>query len=95
MAINKDQVIYVSNLARLDLKEDEIEKLTVDMAQIIEFADKLSELDTKGVEPTAHILPVRNVMRKDEIKPSYDRDEILSNAPSKQNGCYKIVKVVE
>lgn len=95
MAIDREQVEYVANLARLKLSEKEIEKLTVDMAKIIEFADKLGDLDTEGVEPTAHILPINNVFRKDEVKPSYDRGEITSNAPSKENGCYKIVKVVE
>lgn len=95
MAIDKEQVQYVANLARLKLSDQEIEKLTVDMAKIIEFADKLSDLNTEGVEPTAHILPMNNVFRKDEVKPSYDRDEIIANAPSKENGCYKIVKVVE
>ena len=95
MAITKEQVVYVSKLARLDLQEEEIEKLTVDMAQIIDFADKLGELDTDGVAPTAHILPVTNVTRKDEVKPSYDREDMLANAPSKENGCYKIAKVVE
>jgi aspartyl-tRNA(Asn)/glutamyl-tRNA(Gln) amidotransferase subunit C len=95
MAITKDQVEYVAKLARLNLKEEEKERLTVDMAQIIDFADKLNSLNTEGIEPTAHILPINNVIRKDEIKPSYDRDVMLENAPSKENGCYKISKVVE
>jgi aspartyl-tRNA(Asn)/glutamyl-tRNA(Gln) amidotransferase subunit C len=95
MAITKEQVEYVAKLARLNLKEEEKEKLTVDMAQIIDFADKLNSLNTEGIEPTAHILPINNVTRKDEVKPSYDRDAITENAPSKQDGCYKIAKVVE
>ena len=95
MAISKEQIEYVAKLARLNLKQEEIERLTVDMDNIIKFADRLSNLDTEGVEPTAHILPINNVFRKDEVKPSYDRDVITANAPSKENGCYKIVKVVE
>ena len=65
------------------------------MSQIVQFAEVLNEVDITGVEPTAHVLNIHNVFRKDEVKPSYDRDLLISNAPSKEAGCYSVPKVVE
>lgn len=80
--ITRNDVEYVANLARLTLTEEEIEKMTKELGAIIEFANKLSELNTEGIEPTAHVLNIYNVFRSDEVKPSYPREEILKNAPS-------------
>jgi aspartyl-tRNA(Asn)/glutamyl-tRNA(Gln) amidotransferase subunit C len=79
----------------LNLTEEEKDKFTLEMASIIEFADKLNELDTEGIEPTAHVIPIQNVFREDEVRPSYDREEILKNAPEKEDGCFKVPKIVE
>ncbi|MGE4283613.1 MAG: Asp-tRNA(Asn)/Glu-tRNA(Gln) amidotransferase subunit GatC [Clostridia bacterium] len=95
MQISKTQVEYVANLARLNLTEEEKERLTVEMENIIAFADKLNELDTTGVEPTAHAIPIQNVFREDVVEPSFDRDKILQNAPSQEDGCFKVPKIVE
>ncbi|MFC1541615.1 Asp-tRNA(Asn)/Glu-tRNA(Gln) amidotransferase subunit GatC, partial [Candidatus Latescibacterota bacterium] len=59
------------------------------------YFDKLSEIDTEDVEPLAHILPVKNVMRKDEVKPSLDRETALKNAPKQERGYFVIPKVIE
>lgn len=95
MKITTDQVKYVANLARLNVTEAEAEALRAQMADIITFADALSEIDTTGIEPTNHAIKVENVLRKDKVKPSYDRDELLKNAPSKQAGCYTVPRIVE
>jgi aspartyl-tRNA(Asn)/glutamyl-tRNA(Gln) amidotransferase subunit C len=65
------------------------------MASILEYVDKLNELDTSNVEPTSHVMPVKNVFREDRTENSYDREKILANAPSTEDGCFKVPKVVE
>ena len=95
MKITKEQVEHVANLARLNLTQEETEHLTKDMESIIAFADKINSLDINDIEPTAHIIPINNVFRDDIIKPSMDREELLSNAPNKENGCFSVPKIVE
>lgn len=95
MKITKEQVEKVAHLARLNLTEEEKEQMTKDMEAIIEFADQINALDISDVAPTAHIIPINNVFRKDEIQPSMDRDLLLSNAPSKEQGCFSVPKTVE
>ncbi|MEZ0535651.1 Asp-tRNA(Asn)/Glu-tRNA(Gln) amidotransferase subunit GatC [Caldicellulosiruptoraceae bacterium PP1] len=91
---NKD-VEYVAHLARLTLNENETEKMTQELSAIIDFANKLSELDTDNVEATAHVLDLKNVFRKDVVQDSYDREEILKNAPTHDEACFKVPKIVE
>ena len=95
MKITKEQVKYVANLARLNVSEAEVDELCTQMADIIAFADALGEVDTEKIEPTNHAIKVENVLREDVVRPSYERDEIIKNAPMKQAGCYSVPKVVE
>lgn len=95
MKITKETIEHVANLARLNLTDKEKEKLTSEMANIISYVDKLNELDTSNVPPTSHVKPISNVFREDAVKKSYDREKILANAPSQENGCFKVPKVVE
>ncbi|MBE7010661.1 MAG: Asp-tRNA(Asn)/Glu-tRNA(Gln) amidotransferase subunit GatC [Ruminococcaceae bacterium] len=95
MKITKDEVLHVAKLARLKLNEQEAEALTKDMENIIGFANKLNELETEGVVPTAHAIPMSNAFREDVVKPSYDHDEMLKNAPSSDGEGYTVPKVVE
>lgn len=95
MKITKEEVLHVAKLARLNLSEEETEKLQSDMESIIEFANTLNELDTEGVLPTAHARPMSNAFREDVVKESYDRDEILKNAPESEDGGFAVPKVVE
>ena len=92
MITNKD-IEYVAGLAKLKLSDEEKERLTSQMDGIVEFANKISELNTDNVEPTNHILKVQNVMREDAVKPSYDRNEIIKNAPVKEAGCIIVPSV--
>ncbi len=95
MKITQENVEYVAKLARLHISEEQKEKLTEDMAAIITFADKLSEIDTGDIRPAAHAIPVSNVFREDEIKQSIDRELLLKNAPQKEAGCFSVPKIVE
>ncbi|MCX8131644.1 MAG: Asp-tRNA(Asn)/Glu-tRNA(Gln) amidotransferase subunit GatC [Clostridia bacterium] len=95
MRITRETIEHVANLARLNLSEQEKEKLTSEMGNIIAYVDKLNELDTGSIQPTSHVLPVKNVFREDKTEKSYDREKILANAPSQEDGCFKVPKVVE
>ena len=95
MKISKDDVMYVADLARLNVSDSEADKLTGEMESIIGFADMLGEVDTTDVLPTNHAMNISNVFREDEIKVSYTRDELLSNAPSKMADCVAVPKVIE
>ena len=85
--VTKEDIEYVAKLAKLKLSEEEKEKFIPQMGDIINFANKISELDTENVEPTQHILETHNVFRKDEVVPSYKREDIIKNAPEKEAGC--------
>jgi aspartyl-tRNA(Asn)/glutamyl-tRNA(Gln) amidotransferase subunit C len=95
MKITKETIEHVANLARLNLTEQEKEKLTIEMASILSYVDKLNELDTTDIEPRSHVLPMKNVFREDITASSYDREKILQNSPSQEDGCFKVPKVVE
>lgn len=95
MKISKEEVLHVAKLARLKLSDSEAEALSKDMESIIGFADKLNELDTEGIVPTAHAIPMSNAFREDVVKPSYPCEDMLKNAPAAEDGGYTVPKVVE
>lgn len=95
LKITRETIEHVANLARLNLSDAEIEKMTSDMGNIITYMEKLNELDTSEVQPTAHIADIKNVFREDEVYKLYEREKILQNAPDKENGCFKVPKIVE
>jgi aspartyl-tRNA(Asn)/glutamyl-tRNA(Gln) amidotransferase subunit C len=95
MALTKKDVEYVARLARLELTEDEKDLYTRQLGAILEYVEKLKTLDTSKVEPTTHVLPLRNVMREDELKEGLSRDEALANAPDKAKGCFRVPKILE
>ncbi|OZU87687.1 Asp-tRNA(Asn)/Glu-tRNA(Gln) amidotransferase GatCAB subunit C [Virgibacillus indicus] len=93
--ITKDQVKHVANLARLAVTDEEVGKLAEDLSAIIGYAEQLNELDTEGVEPTTHVLDLKNVMRKDEPKEWITQEDALKNAPEKENGQFKVPSILE
>lgn len=95
MKVTKETIEYVANLARLNISEAEKGKLTLDMENIISYVDKLNELDTANVKPMEHVIPMQNVLREDVVTDSFNREELLKSAPSHENGCYRVPKVVE
>lgn len=82
-------------LARLELTEEEKQLFSEQLGSIIQYIDKLNELDTSDVEPTAHVLPMKNVYRDDEPRPSLPREKALSNAPESKDGFYRTPKIIE
>ena len=95
MAISKDTVKYVAHLARIDLKPKELDKLSAQLKGILDFIDKLKELDTKNISPTSHILPINNVFREDEPRLSLSGDKALKNAPQREENFFGVPKVIE
>ncbi|HOE28222.1 MAG: Asp-tRNA(Asn)/Glu-tRNA(Gln) amidotransferase subunit GatC [Candidatus Aureabacteria bacterium] len=95
MPISRKDVEYVARLARLRLSEEEKERLTVQLGEIVGYVEKLNELDTADVEPTAHVLPLRNITRPDEVRPCLDRDEALRLAPKAGEGFFRVPQIIE
>ncbi len=93
--ISDETIEYVGILAKLELSEEEKEHAKQDMANMLDYIDMLNELDTTGVEPMSHVFPVHNIFREDVVENGDDRDEILSNAPAKKDGSFKVPKTVE
>ena len=77
MSVSREEVQKIAELSKLQFSENELEKFTKDLSNIVDFADKLAKLDVEGVKPTAHILDIQNVFKEDNVKPSYKREEIL------------------
>ena len=95
MAVTVHDGRGVAELARLRFSSDEEERLTEDLNRILQYMDKLNELDTEGVEPTFHVLPLGNAFRRDEVDPSPAVAEILAAAPQRQGRDYKVPRIIE
>jgi len=95
MASTDLDVKYVAHLARLSLTPAEEEKFGAQLKNILGYIEKLKELDVSQIEPTAHAVPLINVFRADEIRPSLSNEDALRNAPAKANGLFIVPKIVE
>ncbi|HEY7745125.1 MAG TPA: Asp-tRNA(Asn)/Glu-tRNA(Gln) amidotransferase subunit GatC [Desulfuromonadales bacterium] len=95
MKISRSQVEQVAKLARLALEEEELSALTGQMDAILGYVEKLNSLNTDGIVPTAHAVPMENAFRADEIKPSIGVEKALQNAPAAGLGCFKVPRVIE
>ncbi|KIL37890.1 glutamyl-tRNA amidotransferase [Gordoniibacillus kamchatkensis] len=95
MSISKQDVEHVANLARLELTDAEKEQFAEQLSAILKYAEQLSELNTDGIEPTSHPMPLLNVMREDEARPSWPLEEVLKNAPDEEDGQFKVPAVLE
>ncbi len=93
--IDQNQVRKVAKLSRLDLTEDEVEEFTGQLSAILEYVEKMNELDTAGVEPLAHCLPVSNVLREDSAKESLGTEKVLANAPQRDDEFFKLPKILD
>jgi aspartyl-tRNA(Asn)/glutamyl-tRNA(Gln) amidotransferase subunit C len=91
--IGEDDVRYVAKLARLRLEPGEVERMTGELAKILGHIDKMSELDTSDVPPTAHVLDVVNVMRTDKVRPGVSREDALRNAPAVSNDSFRVPRM--
>ena len=95
MAAPQMDIQYVAHLARLQLTPAEEQKFGAQLGQILSYMDKLNELDVSHIEPTAHAMPLLNVTRPDDIKPSLPHAQALRHAPAQANGLFMVPKIVE
>ncbi len=95
MKLSRQEVDHVARLARLHFSEEEAERFREQLSAILTYVEKLGELDTTGVEPTSHVLPIRNVFREDVARPSLPREEALANAPDRTEEFYRVPKIIE
>ncbi len=95
MASDDFNIKYVADLARINLSEEEQQRLGSQLGGILGYVEKLKELNVDGIEPIAHAFPVSNVTRPDEVQPFEDVEALLKNAPSIKNDLFMVPKVVE
>ena len=93
--ISDETIEYVGILAKLELSAEEKEQAKSDMGRMLDYIDKLGELDTEGVEPMSHVFSMDNVFREDVVTNGDCRDEVLSNAPGQKDGMFKVPRTVE
>lgn len=93
--ISDETIEYVGILAKLELSDDEKEAAKKDMASMLDHFDKLSELDTTGIEPMSHVFPVENVMREDEVTNADGSEATLANAPERKDTAFVVPKTVD
>jgi aspartyl-tRNA(Asn)/glutamyl-tRNA(Gln) amidotransferase subunit C len=94
MALTREEVLHVAELARLSLSPEEIELFTVQLNEILEYVEKLQELDTSGVAPLAHVIPLCNVFREDQVRESLPLDAVLENAPAREDGNFLVPRII-
>ncbi len=95
MKIDEKVVEYVAHLGRLHLQPDEIDLYTQQLDRILAYMDKLNSLDTKGIEPTSHVIPLVNVFRDDVVDHNFEVEESVGNAPERKGSSFKVPPVIE
>ena len=95
MKITADEVRKVAKLAKLTLSDAAIERMATDMGAMLDYVAALANLDTEGIVPTAHAVPMANAFRPDELSPSLEREAVLAAAPKSANGTFRVPKVIE
>jgi aspartyl-tRNA(Asn)/glutamyl-tRNA(Gln) amidotransferase subunit C len=94
MKITKEEIVHVAHLARLEVDEEALEKLSGQIGEILDYVDLLKQVDTRGIEPTSHAIALTNAFREDVESPPLDREAALANAPEKEEGSFVVPKVV-
>ncbi len=94
-SIDQAEVRHIMQLSRLNLTDEEIERFSEQLSSILQYVEQLNELDTADVEPTAHALPIHNVFREDEATSPLPVDAVLANAPQREQGFFKVPKVLD
>jgi len=93
--IDEAQVRKVAKLARLDLSDSEVEEFAGQLSAILDYVERMNQLDTEDIEPLAHCLPISNVFREDVVKESLGTEKTLANAPEKDEAFFKVPKILE
>jgi aspartyl-tRNA(Asn)/glutamyl-tRNA(Gln) amidotransferase subunit C len=94
MGITKEDIVYVANLARLEVGEKDIETFAGQLGEVLEYVNTLNRVDTEGVPPTSHAISLTNAFREDIETGHLDRDKALGNAPEREDGSFLVPKVV-
>ncbi len=95
MKISLKEVSHIAHLARLELTEEELEKFSIQLSKILSYMDKLNELDTSNIEPTSHVIPIKNVFRDDVVFPSLSSEEALRNSPERTDNFFRVPRIIE
>lgn len=95
MKLSQEQVTRIAELARLSLTEDEVALYQDQLSHILDYFERLQELDTEAIEPTASVLPIQSVMREDASRPPSPQEDILANAPASENGYFLVPRVLD
>ena len=95
MKLSHEEVLHIARLARLGLTEDEVDRLSEQLSNLLENFEILQQVDTTGVPPTAQSIDLQSVVRDDEVAPSFRADDILANAPRKEGDCFRVRAVLE
>jgi aspartyl-tRNA(Asn)/glutamyl-tRNA(Gln) amidotransferase subunit C len=88
--IDRDQVLHVARLARLRLSDEEVQRMSSELSGILEHVERIASLDLDDVEPTAHVIELENVLRPDEPRPSWPREQVLEPAPDAAGGSFRV-----
>lgn len=94
MALTREDVLHVAELARLSLRPEEIETFTRQLNDILAYVEQLQQLNTQGVSPLTHVIPMANVFREDEVQPGLSRDQALTNAPAREADSFLVPRVI-
>ena len=95
MPLTPEEVRYNARLARIGLSDDEVSRFQNQLSQILDYFERLQEVDTENVPPTAHTLAMHNVMRDDEPHPSINKEEVLANAPQREDDLFRVRAILE
>jgi aspartyl-tRNA(Asn)/glutamyl-tRNA(Gln) amidotransferase subunit C len=95
MKLSYEQVRHIAWLARLGLSEEEVEKFSLQLSNILDNFEILKQVDTANVQPATHTIQLQNVLRKDAITDSYSQSEVLSNAPKQAENCFRVQAILE
>lgn len=95
MRLSYEQVRHIAWLARLGISEEEVEKFSLQLSNILENVEILQQVDTTNVPPATHTIPLQNIFRKDDVAESYSQSDVLSNAPKQAEKCFKVQAILE
>jgi aspartyl-tRNA(Asn)/glutamyl-tRNA(Gln) amidotransferase subunit C len=90
LVIDREQVLHVARLARLRLTDEEVERMSRELSGVLEHVERMNRLDIEGVDPTSHVVDLENVLRADEPRPSWPKEEILEPAPDPAEGAFRV-----
>ncbi|MFW6386864.1 MAG: Asp-tRNA(Asn)/Glu-tRNA(Gln) amidotransferase subunit GatC [Bacillota bacterium] len=92
--ISKEEVRHIADLAHLELTEEDVETFTRQLGDILDYIEKLDELDTDDVVPTSYTIPMRNILRGDDVEESMEREKVLQNAPEEKDGQFRVPPII-